>query len=131
MVLDINKKRETQKRWRDANPDKCKEYQRKWREKNAEHIREYERARPKTHRKREEHYEKKRISGAESAKSSVSYAIKTGRLPSLKENFILCVDCKKRATCYDHRDYNKPLDVQPVCVSCNCKRGGAIHLIRK
>lgn len=34
-----------------------------------------------------------------------------------------CVDCGAEALCYDHRDYTKPLDVQPVCRSCNVKRG--------
>jgi hypothetical protein len=33
-----------------------------------------------------------------------------------------CVDCGIRAENYDHRDYNKPLDVVPVCRSCNMKR---------
>lgn len=26
-----------------------------------------------------------------------------------------CVDCGKPAQCYGHRDYSKPLDVEPVC----------------
>lgn len=34
----------------------------------------------------------------------------------------LCVDCGKPAYCWDHRDYMKPLDVEPVCRSCNAKR---------
>ena len=33
----------------------------------------------------------------------------------------------RRATQYDHRDYNKPLEVTPVCPSCNGKRGAAIY----
>lgn len=36
-----------------------------------------------------------------------------------------CVDCGKPARDYDHRDYSKPLDVVPVCHSCNIKRGPA------
>jgi len=36
---------------------------------------------------------------------------------------VLCVDCGKRAKVYDHRDYNKPLDVEPVCIKCNSMRG--------
>lgn len=36
-----------------------------------------------------------------------------------------CVDCGKRAHDYDHRDYSKPLEVEPVCRSCNLKRGPA------
>ena len=38
-----------------------------------------------------------------------------------------CVDCGKPAKHYDHRDYSKPLDVVPVCVSCNILRGPAIQ----
>lgn len=36
-----------------------------------------------------------------------------------------CVDCGKPATCYDHRSYYKPLEVEPVCKKCNSKRGQA------
>lgn len=36
-----------------------------------------------------------------------------------------CTDCDKQATEYDHRDYNRPLDVQPVCRGCNRRRGSA------
>lgn len=32
----------------------------------------------------------------------------------------------RRARDYDHRDYNKPLEVEPVCHSCNMKRGPGI-----
>lgn len=35
----------------------------------------------------------------------------------------ICVDCGNRATCYEHRDYAKPLDVDPVCHGCNMRRG--------
>ena len=50
-------------------------------------------------------------------------AVKNGILPRLKENIVLCVDCGKRATGYDHRDYRKPLKVAPVCQRCNVLRG--------
>lgn len=33
-----------------------------------------------------------------------------------------CEDCGKPAQCHDHRDYTKPLEVAPVCNSCNAKR---------
>ena len=36
-----------------------------------------------------------------------------------------CVDCGRTAQSYDHRDYDRPLDVVPVCRSCNLKRGPA------
>ncbi len=48
-------------------------------------------------------------------------------LQGLRQNGnVRCVDCGKKAGHYDHRDYNQPLDVQPVCESCNCRRGPAI-----
>lgn len=62
--------------------------------------------------------------GGNRARGEVYKAIKTGVLQSPVG--FLCVDCGKTAREYDHRDYNKPLDVQPVCRSCNLKRGPAI-----
>jgi hypothetical protein len=38
-----------------------------------------------------------------------------------------CEDCGDPAKFYDHRDYTKPLDVAPVCPSCNKRRGPAFH----
>lgn len=37
-----------------------------------------------------------------------------------------CTDCAKPAHEYDHRDYGKPFDIDPVCKGCNRKRGKAI-----
>jgi hypothetical protein len=39
-----------------------------------------------------------------------------------------CADCGKQAFGYDHRDYSKPLDIEPVCRSCNRRRGSAAPL---
>lgn len=36
-----------------------------------------------------------------------------------------CVDCGAPAEHYEHRDYNRPLDVEPTCRSCNYRRGNA------
>jgi hypothetical protein len=56
----------------------------------------------------------------------VSCAVKTGKLANLKKTVIECTDCRmRRAIEYDHRDYFKPLDVEPVCRLCNVKRGPA------
>lgn len=51
----------------------------------------------------------------------VSRAVRTGQLPPVSPQS--CVDCGAVAHVYDHRDYSKPLLVQPVCRSCNRKRG--------
>ena len=57
----------------------------------------------------------------------VGEAIYGGRLPRLqkfgKSLGIKCFDCGKPAMHYDHRDYSKPLEVSPVCASCNYRRG--------
>lgn len=58
------------------------------------------------------------------AHSAVTRAIQDGLLPPLKGQ-IFCADCGRPAQCYDHRDYDKPLEVDPVCLSCNSKRGPA------
>lgn len=57
------------------------------------------------------------------AMGKVHAAIKYGRLPSYLGK--LCVDCGAPAQCHDHRDYSRPLDVEPVCWSCNRRRGPA------
>ena len=61
--------------------------------------------------------------GMNEAHSAVRRAVKRGELQPATA--FACVDCGKPAQCYDHRDYSKPLDVVPVCHSCNHKRGPA------
>lgn len=56
---------------------------------------------------------------------AVRKAVRQGRLQRPTE--FACADCGKPATEYDHRDYTKPLDVAPVCRSCNHKRGSAFN----
>lgn len=58
--------------------------------------------------------------------SAVQAAIKRGLLPSLKSGEYACTDCGCVAHEYDHRDYARPFDVQPVCRSCNKQRGTAL-----
>lgn len=60
------------------------------------------------------------------ARQMVGLAVRRGMLRPASE--YLCVDCGDPAKHYDHRDYNKPLDVVPVCVTCNGKRGRGIEL---
>jgi hypothetical protein len=67
----------------------------------------------------EEHFRKR---GAASGR--LFRAVKAGEIPPAR--LYACVDCGKPATRYDHRDYSKPLDVQPVCAGCNSRRGPAI-----
>ena len=53
--------------------------------------------------------------------TAVSRAVKSGQLadPATLQGS----DCEKPARWYDHRDYSKPLDVEPVCAGCNRRRG--------
>lgn len=64
------------------------------------------------------------LSGRAFAGSAVAKARRDGRLSPPSDH--QCADCGRPAEQYDHRDYNKPLDVQPVCRSCNVMRGCAI-----
>jgi hypothetical protein len=54
----------------------------------------------------------------------VAKAIKAGVLPKL-DGSVPCVDCGEPARVYDHREYARPLDVEPVCKGCNNRRGPA------
>ena len=65
-----------------------------------------------------------RITGGAAASIAVNKAIKNNLMPH--PSTLNCFDCGVPATCYDHRDYNKPLDVVPVCSRCNKLRGSAI-----
>lgn len=47
-------------------------------------------------------------------------AVKLGFLPDPVD--CACVDCGRNAECFDHRDYSKPLAVEPVCLACNSGR---------
>lgn len=38
-----------------------------------------------------------------------------------------CVDCGNQAKHWEHRNYARPLLVEPVCQSCNYKRGRSIN----
>ena len=40
-----------------------------------------------------------------------------------------CVDCGRPATCYDHRYYSMPFEVDPVCSRCNTNRGPALDVV--
>lgn len=59
-------------------------------------------------------------------RTKMKAAVRAGKLPRLGDGKTKCSDCRKPASQYDHRDYSKPLDVQPVCRNCNIKRGKGI-----
>jgi len=59
------------------------------------------------------------------AAKELARAINNKSIPALSNGDILCVDCGETATCYDHRDYTRPLEVEPVCKGCNNRRGTA------
>lgn len=57
------------------------------------------------------------------AQAAVQRAMREGRLP--RPHTLRCADCGAPAIEYEHRDYNKPLAVEPICRSCNLLRGPA------
>jgi hypothetical protein len=62
--------------------------------------------------------------GQVEAIKAVKREVKEGRMQP--PTAFACVDCGEPAVAYEHRDYNRPLDVEPVCRSCNGHRGYAI-----
>lgn len=57
------------------------------------------------------------------AHMAVAKARREGRLANPRDH--ACTDCGVPAIEYDHRDYSKPLAVDPVCRRCNILRGPA------
>lgn len=53
----------------------------------------------------------------------VAKAIKDGHM--LPATSFECWDCSEPAIVFDHRNYDRALDVQPVCRACNRRRGPA------
>ena len=78
---------------------------------------------------RQRNYDKKRVRpmSQQSAHQAVAFAIKRGKLQRL-DGTVKCVDCGDIATQYDHRHYDNPLEVDPVCASCNARRGHALDV---
>ena len=71
-------------------------------------------------------YRREREPKRVSAYTLVHKSIKTGEL-KLLDGSVMCADCGKPASDYDHRDYFLPLTVSAVCRSCNHKRGSAMN----
>lgn len=97
---------------------KCtKDYVSIWRKKNKDKIRIYTQT--------------ALLTGSRLTAVYVHRAVKCGRLDDLKKIDKKCSFCKtNKATMYDHRDYNKPLEVNPVCASCNRKLSGVKHRVK-
>lgn len=64
--------------------------------------------------------------GQAAALGAVGAAIREGRL--IHPRLLRCVDCTGPAVEYEHRDYNRPLHVDPICRRCNLLRGPGIPL---
>jgi hypothetical protein len=64
-----------------------------------------------------------RAIGARTAMKAVAYAVRNGRMQPATA--FACTDCAASAEVYDHRDYSKQLQVEPVCLRCNARRGPA------
>lgn len=72
-----------------------------------------------------ERSEKLRGTRQELASRKVRETVKKGKM--LRVDTLKCLDCGRPAEVYDHRDYLKPLEVDPVCKACNWKRGPALN----
>lgn len=59
----------------------------------------------------------------QAAQRAIQREIKAGRMT--KANVHRCVDCGQKAEMWEHRSYAEPLNVEPVCRSCNHARGPA------
>lgn len=70
-------------------------------------------------------YQKLKNSNLMKAKGKVYNEVRYGRLP--KASDLKCIKCGEQAHCYDHRDYLKPLDVNPVCARCNKLMGEGLN----
>lgn len=64
---------------------------------------------------------------AKRAHKMIQYRIAVGAMQPASA--FPCADCGKPSTDYDHRDYTKPLEVEPTCRSCNLLRGPAFPYI--
>lgn len=71
------------------------------------------------------HYQRIKGTRMMSAKSKVYIAVRAGMLPQAL--VFSCVDCGSQAQVWDHRDYKKPLSVDPVCRRCNALRGSGLN----
>lgn len=61
------------------------------------------------------------------ANAVIGREVARGRLQPART--LQCVDCGRQALDWDHRDYSKPLEVEPTCRACNQKRGPAKYVI--
>lgn len=57
----------------------------------------------------------------------VKQAVAAGHIAPIVEG-TKCVDCGGQAQEFDHREYCKPLAVDPVCHRCNLRRGPATDI---
>lgn len=86
----------------------------------TEYMRRY-RADGRYKEKNREHYLKTKKWPMTCAKTAVFLEVRAGQMPH--PGTLKCVDCSNMAQVYDHRDYLRSMDVQPVCRSCNALRG--------
>lgn len=86
-------RRAQSREWRKNNPDKKRTVTQAYRKANPEKF---------------------------AAHKAVKRAVYCGDLPLVST--CDCRDCGIQAAEYHHEDYSKPLDVEPLCISCHKKR---------
>lgn len=72
-------------------------------------------------KKEHQHYLRTKDWPMTRAKTAVFIEVRAGRMSDPKT--LKCVDCGAMAEVYDHRDYTRSIDVEPVCRVHNKKRG--------
>lgn len=121
---DIEKRRAYQREWAKKHPKYSAGKSREWKKNNPNYHKDYQVKNGK------KIYLNSKLTGQAQATWKVWNAIIKGDIPDLKKIFINCHRCPERAICYDHRDYNFPLLVTPVCHSCNLLLGKAIPVVQ-
>jgi len=101
-------KKARDKAWKKANPEKCRARVKAWKKTNpakkGAHSKTYEQNNPEKN----------------AAHLAVCNAVRRKHLPRVST--CDCVDCGIQAAEYHHKDYSKPLEVEPLCKLCHVKR---------
>ena len=117
------KNRARNKAWRKANPEKQRASNEAWRQANPEKfkaaVKAWQQANPENTQARVNAYRKNNPE-KRAAHLIVRNAVRRGDLPQVST--CDCVDCGVPAVDYHHEDYNKPLEVEPLCRKCHVKR---------
>ncbi len=143
---NLERLKEVNRQYVERNKEKVREYQRKWREENAEHLREWQRNYKAANADKYKTYYRdyrianpeKEISKRHTRRASIKAA--TGKftqnewcnLCNFYQNTCLCCGANDKPLTPDHvrplssGGSNTIENIQPLCLSCNLKKGTKI-----